>query len=136
MKRSDINAMIRDADAFLRAHQFHLPPFAYWGPDDWRRKGPEAAEIVERQLGWDITDFGWGDFENTGLLVFTIRNGDPAKLKKGAGKTYAEKMLMVRCRPGHPRCISTGQRWKTSSTAAAASWRFNSTTQCRWRQAG
>jgi D-lyxose ketol-isomerase len=95
MKRSEINTMIRDADAFLRAHQFHLPPFAYWGPVDWRRKGPEVAEIVERRLGWDITDFGSGDFEKVGLRVFTIRNGDPANLVKGTGKRYAEKILVV-----------------------------------------
>jgi D-lyxose ketol-isomerase len=95
MKRSEINAIIRDADAFLKHHRFYLPPFAYWSSQDWRAKGGQVAEIVERRLGWDITDFGSGDYQRIGLFVFTIRNGDPANLKRGKGKMYAEKILVV-----------------------------------------
>jgi D-lyxose ketol-isomerase len=95
MKRSEINARIRDADAFFRRHGFRLPPFAYWTPADWARKGPEAREIVERQLGWDITDFGSGDFERIGLFLFTLRNGALEDLRRGGGKVYAEKLMIV-----------------------------------------
>lgn len=95
MKRSEINAILRDADAFLREHRFVLPPFAYWSPQDWASKGGEVAEIVDRRLGWDITDFGSGDFSRVGLFVFTLRNGHPENLKRGAGKLYAEKILVV-----------------------------------------
>ncbi len=95
MKRSQINALIRESDDFLRQHQFHLPPFAYWTPQEWARKGPEVAEIVERGLGWDITDFGSGDIQKTGLRLFAIRNGSPDNLKTGKGKLYAEKVLIV-----------------------------------------
>lgn len=95
MKRSEINAILRDADAFIREHRFHLPPFAYWTPEDWRGKGEEAREIVEHGLGWDITDFGGGDYERLGLFLFTIRNGHPENLKSGRGKIYAEKLLLV-----------------------------------------
>jgi D-lyxose ketol-isomerase len=95
MTRSEINAIMRDANAFLAQHHFHLPPFAYWSPEDWMAKGEEVAEIVDRQLGWDITDFGSGDFAHTGLFIFTIRNGDPENLRKGPGKVYAEKILIV-----------------------------------------
>lgn len=94
MKRSEINAIMRDADSFMRGHGFRLPPFAYWTPDDWASKGEEVREIVDRQLGWDITDFGSGDYERTGLFIFTIRNGDPARLASGGGKLYAEKILI------------------------------------------
>ena len=94
MKRSEINAIMRDADAFMRSHGFRLPPFAYWTPDDWASKGEEVREIVDRQLGWDITDFGSGDYEHTGLFIFTIRNGDPDRLGSGGGKLYAEKILI------------------------------------------
>lgn len=72
-----------------------LPPFAYWRPDDWRSSGSEIKEIVTRALGWDITDFGSGDFESTGLFLFTLRNGDPSELKNGRGKLYGEKILVV-----------------------------------------
>jgi D-lyxose ketol-isomerase len=94
VKRSEINAIMRDADAFVRRQGFHLPPFAYWTLKDWATKGQEVHEIVDRQLGWDITDFGSGDYAHTGLFIFTIRNGDPENLKKGGGKLYAEKILV------------------------------------------
>lgn len=95
MRRSQINAIMREADAFMRRHGFRLPPFAYWTVADWTAKGPEAREIVERRLGWDITDFGAGDYTRTGLFLFTLRNGDPADLARGGGKLYAEKVLIV-----------------------------------------
>jgi D-lyxose ketol-isomerase len=95
MKRSQINAIMRDADAFLKQHQFYLPPFASWTADDWRTRGAEAREIVDHGLGWDITDFGQGRYDALGLFLFTIRNGAVANLKAGRGKVYAEKLLIV-----------------------------------------
>jgi D-lyxose ketol-isomerase len=95
MKRSRINRIILDADAFLRSLNVHLPPFAYWSPDDWRSKGEDVREIVDNQLGWDITDFGSGDFQKTGLFLFTLRNGSVENLRTGRGKTYAEKIMIV-----------------------------------------
>lgn len=95
MRRSEINTIMQDADAFLRGHGFHLPPFAYWTPEVWAGKGPEVREIVECGLGWDITDFGSGDYAQIGLFLFTIRNGRAANLKRLAGKLYCEKLLIV-----------------------------------------
>ena len=51
MKRSRINTIMREADDFLRRRQFHLPPFAYWSPGDWGRRGAEVREIPDRRLG-------------------------------------------------------------------------------------
>jgi hypothetical protein len=95
MKRSEINAIMRDADDFIRSHGFHLPPFAYWSPEVWAAVGEEAREIVECGLGWDITDFGSGDYPNIGLFLFTIRNGRPQNLRQMRGKLYCEKLLIV-----------------------------------------
>jgi len=95
MKRSEINKIMREADAFIRLNGFQLPPFAYWTPSDWETKGPETREIVEHQLGWDITDFGQGDFRQIGLFLFTLRNGTLQELKSGTGKVYAEKIMVV-----------------------------------------
>ena len=92
MKRSEINALIGHAKAFFDQYCFRLPPWAFWAPSDWQGKGKECAEIVENMLGWDITDFGKGDFDATGLLLFTIRNGKPGK----DDKVYAEKIMIVR----------------------------------------
>lgn len=95
MKRSEINARMRDAIHFFRDHHFQLPPFAFWTPEEWTRKGPEVREIIEAGLGWDITDFGHGDFEKEGLLLFTLRNGLPRNLETRQGKMYAEKIMIV-----------------------------------------
>jgi D-lyxose ketol-isomerase len=95
MKRSKINQIMRSADAFIRQQGFYLPPFAYWSPDDWREKGPEVSEIVDNRLGWDITDFGQGDFKQYGLFLFTLRNGSPDNWKTMEGKLYAEKIMIV-----------------------------------------
>ncbi len=72
-----------------------MPPFAHWSPQDWASKANEVREIVEHRLGWDITDFGQGDFDNCGLFLFTLRNGDPSDMQRGWGKLYAEKILIV-----------------------------------------
>jgi len=95
VKRTEINAIIRDADAFLRLSGFYLPPFAYWTLEDWQSKREEAHEIIDRRLGWDVTDFGREDYRNVGLCVFTLRNGSPENLTTHRGKTYAEKILIV-----------------------------------------
>lgn len=95
MKRSEVNTLISDALAFMGEMKFLLPRFATWTPQAWQAKGPEVSEIVTSELGWDITDFGSGDFRKVGLVIFTIRNGTFAELKKPQGKIYAEKMLII-----------------------------------------
>ena len=95
MKRSKINNIIQEADVYLKQQQFSLPPFAYWTPEQWAGKGEEVRQIVDRRLGWDMTDFGQGDFENIGLSNFTLRNGSLEDLKQGRGELYCEKMLIV-----------------------------------------
>ena len=97
MKRSEINQIIRDAEHFVAAQQFHLPPFARWTPDDWKSKGSEIREITANSLGWDVTDFGLNDFAHKGVLLFTIRNGTLSELARGTGKVYCEKILV--CQP-------------------------------------
>ena len=91
MRRSEINAILRDAEKFLKSRQFYLPEWATWDLQDWRSNKDKVGYIVERMLGWDITDFGSGDFLKRGLFLFTMRNG-----KYGADKKpYAEKIMIV-----------------------------------------
>ena len=33
------------------------------------------ARIVDGRMGWDITDYGAGRFDEMGLFLFTLRNG-------------------------------------------------------------
>jgi len=93
MKRSEINAIIRENEAFIAEHGFLLPPFAAWTPDDWRRKGAECDEIRDNMLGWDVTDFGLGDFDRYGLFLFTVRNGNQKDPRYT--KPYAEKLMVI-----------------------------------------
>ena len=92
MKRSQINQILQSAQAFFTQHQFHLPPWASWTEADWQGQGEACREVVDCQLGWDITDFGSGDFAKRGLTLFTVRNG---KAGSSYGKTYAEKIMVV-----------------------------------------
>lgn len=91
MKRSEINQILKQAKTFMAEKQFILPPWAYWSVSDWKTNKDNALEITENMLGWDITDFGSGDFLKRGLFLFTIRNG---KLNIDK-KPYAEKIMIV-----------------------------------------
>jgi len=93
MKRSELNNIMKDAVAFINKMNFLLPPFAFWSPEEWAEKGHDYDEIRDNMLGWDITDFGSGDFRKVGLLMFTIRNGNFNDKKYV--KPYAEKLLIV-----------------------------------------
>lgn len=94
MKRSRVNEIIREADAFIRSFGYVMPPFAYWSPDELKQKRP--AGIIDARLGWDITDYGQGKFDELGLFLFTVRNGRVADLAGGRGMLYAEKIMISR----------------------------------------
>ena len=96
MKRSEVNAIMQQADDFIRSFGFLLPPFAYWSVDEFRRRRGEAGGILKTRLGWDITDYGRGKFGELGLFLFTVRNGVVGDLPKGRGKLYAEKIMISR----------------------------------------
>ncbi len=92
MKRSEINKIIDDAIALAEEKGFLLPPFAYWSSEEVVAKNSEYDEIFDNKLGWDITDFGSGDFAKCGLTMLTIRNGNYADERYA--KPYAEKILV------------------------------------------
>ena len=94
MKRSEINQVIKDMEKLISDHRFEIPPFCGWTPEDWKDKGTEYQEIRDNMLGWDITDYGTGDFSKVGLSLITIRNGNPKNPRYT--KTYAEKLLMLK----------------------------------------
>ena len=95
MKRSDVNEILREGDAFIRAHGVVLPPFAYWSPEEMRaRVADGAARIRDRRMGWDITDYGQGRYDDLGLFLFTLRNGAPENVAAGRGMLYAEKIMI------------------------------------------
>ena len=94
MKRSSINDILKSADDFITSFKVALPPFAHLSPDQLRDR--DHGYITDRRLGWDITDYGSGDFARMGLALFTLRNGTLAELQQGRGMVYAEKLLISR----------------------------------------
>lgn len=93
MKRSEINRLIDEAISFIENLGFKMPPFAYWTPQNWQAMRATSQEIADNMLGWDVTDFGGGDFARRGLAVLTLRNGNQYD-KATYPKPYAEKLLI------------------------------------------
>lgn len=94
MKRSKINESIKEMEAMINKCGYKLPPFCGFTPDEWKTKGHEYDEIRDNMLGWDITDYGCGDWEKTGFALITLRNGNQNNPKYK--KVYAEKLLMLK----------------------------------------
>lgn len=97
MKRSEINAIFREASACFAQHGWHLPP----------------------QPKWDITDFGLGDFPAYGLVLVNLaeepeycekimvarrnqRTPAHAHLRKKEDIICREGRLALRLWAGHP----------------------------------
>jgi D-lyxose ketol-isomerase len=91
MKRSEVNSIISDFKEFLYRYKFMLPEWAYWSPDKRTGAYKKCSEVGDNKLGWDITDFGSGDFYKKGLALFTIRNGSWDK----KDKLYCEKIMVA-----------------------------------------
>ena len=93
MKRSEINKALKEMEAMIREYKFALPPFCHMTPQDWENAGHEYDEIRDNLLGFDITDYGLGRFEEVGFSLITIRNGNIKNDKYK--KPYAEKLIFI-----------------------------------------
>jgi D-lyxose ketol-isomerase len=96
MHRSRINDILAQARALIEGAGFRLPPFADLSPRALHDHARIAPQVIARRLGWDITDYGQGDFDRLGLTLFTLRNGTLDDLRRGGGMCYAEKLLISR----------------------------------------
>ncbi len=95
MKRSEVNAALREMEAMLREYRVSLPDFCGFTPEDWQGKGHDFDEVRDNMLGWDITDYGLGRFDEVGFSLITLRNGNHA-MPEVYPKTYAEKLLYLK----------------------------------------
>jgi D-lyxose ketol-isomerase len=93
VKRSEINKIIDESIKFLDSQNFKLPPWGYWSLEQWKQNSGIIKEIVDNMLGWDLTDFGSGDIFKTGIIIFTVRNGN--QTDKSYIKPYCEKVLLI-----------------------------------------
>jgi len=94
MRRSEINSLIQDSIDLIDKMNYKVPEWVRWTTADWKGKGEQSAEIVDNYLGWDLTDFGSGNFNECGLIMLTLRNGNMKNQKYI--KKYAEKIMVVR----------------------------------------
>ena len=94
MNRSVVNSNIAWAKDFFKKSNISLPRMAYWDMDKWAENKDDIDVIRKAMLGWDITDFGTGKFEEIGGVFFTVRNG----LQEGdpSGITYCEKYIVMK----------------------------------------
>lgn len=95
MKRSEINRALRELEAMCEKYRCYLPPFCRFTPEEWKTKGHEYDEVRECMLGWDITDYGLGNFDKIGFSLITVRNGS-RKQPETYPKVYAEKLLFLK----------------------------------------
>ncbi|MCJ7926562.1 MAG: D-lyxose/D-mannose family sugar isomerase [Pantoea vagans] len=95
MQRSEVNDYLQHTREFFRQQDVHLPPWADYSVSQWRAQDRDVIqEILALRLGWDLTSFGAADFMQTGLTLFTLRNGSPGG--QPWHKSYAEKIMHVR----------------------------------------
>ncbi len=95
MKRSEINKALKEIESMCAKYKCYLPPFCNFTPEEWQEKGHEYDEVRDCMLGWDITDYGLGNFDKFGFSLITIRNGCRTQPEKYP-KVYAEKLLYLK----------------------------------------
>ncbi|WP_420012948.1 D-lyxose/D-mannose family sugar isomerase [Tateyamaria sp.] len=94
MKRSRVNEILAEGADFFAKHGWSLPPFAQWSAE--KLQGSDGTYIRDRRLGWDITDYGQGRYDEMGLFLFTMRNGDMTEMGQQGAMLYAEKLMISR----------------------------------------
>ena len=92
MLRSLVNTNIKRALELFEDNNIFLPPFGYWTKEDWLEK-ENIENIKTLMLGWDVTDFGQGDYQRLGGTLFTLRNGLLGD--DSIGTPYAEKLIVL-----------------------------------------
>ena len=92
MKRSEINKAIQSAKKMMEKYSWTLPSWAYWSKSEYENKSELREYLNKHQMGWDVTDFGKGVFNEQGITLFCIRNGIQGNVHD---KPYAEKLLFM-----------------------------------------
>lgn len=92
MKRSEVNKALVWAKDLLKKNNIRLPRYAYWDMEKWHENKDSLDTIKKVMLGWDISDFGTGKFDEIGAVLFTVRNGDLNH--PDVGVPYCEKYIL------------------------------------------
>jgi len=94
MKRSEINKAIDWAVDACRKLHCALPDFALWTPQQWKEKAADTEYMRKVGMGWDVTDYATGDFDHTGAVLLTIRNGEVKHPE--SGRVFCEKYIAMK----------------------------------------
>lgn len=94
MKRSELNKSIAWAIDFADKVNFALPSFSRWNISAWREHKDCLKNIRGVMQGWDVTDYGTGDFDKVGAVLLTLRNG--SIYDKELGTPYCEKLIAMK----------------------------------------
>lgn len=94
MKRSEVNAALVWAKELLKKNNIRLQDNAYWSMDEWKANKDKIDTIKTLMLGWDISDFGTGKFDEIGAVLYTVRNGRMGD--ESIGVPYCEKYLLFK----------------------------------------
>ena len=104
MKRSEINQLITEGVVLFRKMGISLPPQAHWNLETWYEHRNLAEEMRRRSIGWDLTDFGSGDFSKIGMFNYTVSNGFiDLTTSKPADQPYSNKVKIVKEGQAYPR---------------------------------
>ncbi len=75
MKRSEINAALKEMEQIIGEYRFAIPPFCNFTPEEWKEKGHDYDDPRQYvRLGHHRLRFG--DFDKVGFSLITIRNGN------------------------------------------------------------
>lgn len=94
MKRSEVNGALVWAKELLAKNNIRLQDYAYWDMETWKENKDKIGTIRDVMLGWDITDYGTGDFDKLGSVLYTVRNGKMGD--DSVGVPYCEKYLLFK----------------------------------------
>ena len=51
MKRSEINAALKEMENMVKEYRFAIPPFCNFTPEEWKEKGSDYDEVRDKGSG-------------------------------------------------------------------------------------
>lgn len=133
MKRSDIDYAIERAISNAKKYGVALPLWAEWNPEEFEKN---ADGIRHQKLGWKVVDFGLGDFEHCGLVIFVLCSalvdelGEPLAKPSCIGNyeypvtSFSRKYLFVQAGQTEPHHFHRQKARKEVSVIAGSPVRF------------
>jgi len=133
MKRSEIDSAIARSIASAKTFGIGLPMWADWSPEQF---DSTTVGIRDQKLGWKVVDFGLGDFQHCGLVLFVLCNpltddvGEPLSKSSFVGTneypptSFSRKYLFVQAGQTEPHHFHRQKTVKLVTLVAGDRVRF------------